>query len=230
MDEKRNETESQALVPTPSEKPLRVEYWWEEVKGASTGLSVEYLLDLSTPWTAQAFKHVFAPYDSPPGSRQNTDLTTKERAEIILEISQTFKSICQPPALKQPCVSFVGQEVHLASLDAALLEAFWKSPPVFKGHPMKFVSRGLPFGGISTWFAVNIPAMTRDELFRKIDSATTSDMMLVIASIYQVKSIPGSPMFGGDVYIYSTTRSDHDRYYGYTRNFMDSPLQVVVYT
>ncbi|CDW97101.1 hypothetical protein, partial [Sporisorium scitamineum] len=224
VDTKQSDSNTQALVAKPSKEQLRVEYWWEEVKGTPTNLSVEYLLDLSTPWTAQAFKHVFAPHDSALASRQTMNLTMKERAEIILEISETFKTISTSSALKQPCVSFVGQEVHLASLDGPLLEAFWKSPPVFNGHLMKFVSRGLPFASISTWYAVNIAAMSRDGLIRKIDEATRDDMELVLASLYQVKGIPGSPMFGGDVYVYSSYTG------GCTRYFMGTSLQPVVYT
>ncbi|SJX62635.1 uncharacterized protein SRS1_13415 [Sporisorium reilianum f. sp. reilianum] len=229
VDEKQSSSDSQALVAKPSKEQLRVEYWWEEVKGTPTSLSVEYLLDLSTPWMAEAFKHVFVPHYSALASRQTTDLTTKERAEIVLEISQTFKRICLPSALKQPCVSFVGQEVHLASLSEALLEAFWKSPPVFKGDPMKFVTRGLPFGHMKTWYAVNIAAMSRDELIRKIDNATESEMKLVLASLYQVKGIPGSPMFGGDVYIHSAYEPGY-YYDGYDRSFMGSRLKCVIHT
>ena len=187
--------------------------WWEEVTGASPSLSAEYLCDLSTPWTAEAFKHVFAPHDTAPATRANTNLSQQERLEIILDISKTFKAVSPASTLRQPSVSFVGQQVHLASLDEALLHAFWKSPPMLKGHAMKFISRGLPFSNIKTYYAVNIPAMPRDELIRKISGTDQDNIKLVLASLYQVKGIPGSPMFGGDVYVYRE-RSYHCTFLG----------------
>lgn len=205
--------DAQTPVVKPAKEELRVEYKWEEVTGADTFLSTAYLLDLSTPWTAEAFKHVLAHHDSAPATRTAKAFSTQERVEIILQISKKFEAVCQPAKLKQPCVSFVGQEVHVASLDEALLEAFWRSPPVFKGHAMKFVSRGMPFDNISTSYGVDLPAMSRDKLIRDELSWKMNggygNIKMVMVSLYHVKGFPGDPMLAGDVYVHIQNRGYH---------------------
>ena len=217
----------------PPEQSVNAKCWWEEITGTSITLSPEYLLDFSTPWTAAACTHVLVPHDSVRAKREKASLSLTDRAEILSEIGRTFRRICPR---RQSMVRFVGQEVHISSLNEKLLQAIWKSRPVFKGHKMKVVSRGLPFSNMSTSSLTGLAPQTRDELVQKVSSQLKSlnrswklslGETFVIESLYEIKGLSGGPVFGGDLYIFSNRLRGLNLFMGYNLHHIthDRPAQ-----
>lgn len=161
-------------------------------------------------WTNEAFKHVLVPHDVTTATR-DTAFKSDERIDILLEIGKKFQATNPSLPQLQPIVHFVGQEVHISSLDDTFLEAFWKHPPVFRGKAMNFVSRGLPFENIEVYVVEGASASRRDDLVRSIaeDDAIHrkvytdgSGTKLVLASLYQLQGMLGGPIFGGDLLVF----------------------------
>lgn len=130
-------------------------------------------------------------------------LDPDEKSSILTAISTTFFALSPPAWLRQPLVHFSGRNVHISGLDQVLLEAFWKTPPTFKGKPMKFVSKGAPFDDLFVFDVHGVAAMNRDELLRAVQKQHSS-LKIVLASVYQANEIPGRPSFCGDLVVFAS--------------------------
>lgn len=131
--------------------------------------------------------------------------------EIILAATEKLRKHSGNEAMHQPVVHFKGDQVHISELRRQDLYLLWKSPPLYRGTPMKLISKGLWFQeGYVNEFKGG-PGM-RKEAFVKAFEAQYSKykpaskregLYAVYARFYQVVGVAGEPIFAGQVIMFS---------------------------
>lgn len=174
---------------------LKVRSWWQTVYGETLGFSVKYVFDNSLPWSANAFETVFRLDDSQE-SRKVLSLVP-ERNEIVSEIATYFQKVRPQNLTEQPFVHIRGEEIHVRFQSSVFLKALWKTPPSYKGQPMKLVSKGLGKGGTRVYKAY-LPSETKADLEKRLEGKTFPGVEFILADIYEVENLGGGPIFRGD--------------------------------
>ncbi|GAC72029.1 amine oxidase [Moesziomyces antarcticus T-34] len=189
-------TQDRAHDGTTQSSDLKVRSWWQTVYGESSGFSLSYVSDQSTPLSTNAFETVFKLDDS-QDSKKVLRLH-QERNEIVRAIATIFKEVCPHILNEQPFIHFRHQKVHVRFHSPSFLQALWKAPPSFKGKPMKLVSKGLAKGGIRVYTAC-LPSESMVDLEKRLKAKTFPGVEFILAYMYDVETLGGGPIFYGDL-------------------------------
>ncbi|SPO26975.1 uncharacterized protein UTRI_10440_B [Ustilago trichophora] len=182
---------------------LSMRSWWQDMTGRFTGFSTEYLLDKSTPWSYEAYTHVFV--DDPTSTPKSKKSSARKRREdIILAVLKRAMKEASTEIPQQPRVRFVDDEVLITIDDPALLESFWRNPPVYRGKELRLVSRGLPWKNVTVWGLSDGQTMSEQEVSKACRNFTGSrkDLINILAGFYEVKGMQGGPVFSGEVLVF----------------------------
>ncbi|GAC94446.1 hypothetical protein PHSY_002017 [Pseudozyma hubeiensis SY62] len=194
----------------------RVRRWWEMVLPEDKSIAANaeaYLQDTSKPWSQEGFQHVLTPSKKWRKCSFGTSCLTEDvQDEIILAILKRIRAAPEPNILTQPIVHFDGHQVYVSLLTTQALLHLWQCPPIFRDHPMEFVSKGLFYENPKISHFKQGTAMSKDlfvEQFRKqykphfAVKSTDSGLRVACARFYEVSGIPGGPVFSGEVLMFS---------------------------
>ncbi|SPO27323.1 uncharacterized protein UTRI_10440 [Ustilago trichophora] len=189
---------------------LSMRLWWQDMTGLFTGFSTEYLLDKSTPWSYEANTHVYV--DDPTSTPKSKKPSAGKRREDII--------------LAQPRVRFVDEEVFITIDDPALLESFWRKPPVYRGKELRLVSRGLPWKNVTVWGLSDGQTMSEQEVSVACRNFTGSrrGLINILAGFYEVQGMQGGPVFTGEVLVFWSNFCQRKK-----PKFNGQPLHIISY-
>ena len=167
-------------------------------------LGEDYLTTDSPPWSEQANTHVLLPHDVEDHATWVTPLQRSEQEEILALIGGRVLSSPYTESFPPPLVHFYRQKVTLHSHDQRLLQELWLQPPVFRGKPMKIISRGFPHANISMYYSETVPAMTQEDLVKAINANADEHLKAVVARNYEIQDVTDGPIFSGFMVLFAT--------------------------
>lgn len=203
------------IQPRYQQAPTKISRWWELLLPENRALKpevVQYLEDQTVPWSKQGYQHVLTPANGWKNCNYSACFDDDTQDEIILAITKSITEAPEPNIPTQPMIHFVGHEAYVSSLYTMALVHLWFSPPIFRGQPMTFVSKGLFFKNPYVSNFVRSPAMKKEafvEAFKShfaphvAKSKTGPGLHFAFAKFYEVSGLPGGPIFTGQVLLIS---------------------------
>lgn len=187
---------------------LKVRFSWKDISGTLGSRNIAYLSDTLTPFSRNAYTHVFKEPTLESEAKDNANCSTqrlKWRTDIILEVCKRAAQLSTDVPLHHPKIHFKDGQVHLMYKDQAFPESLWREPLVVNNKTLEFVSRGLPFDNVIVFEVSGSPAMTEEEIqskFKTFLSGRQRNSIHAIAQFYQVDGLAGGPIYTGDLRIF----------------------------